>query len=348
MKYYISEGNIEDNYNALSKARQDTIEICNKCLFSSIKVNTLWADKSNKNKKIYRAKIYLKNYFIFRKLLNKLNSGDEVIIQYPLEYSVLLFDKIIKDINKKGVKTTVIIHDIDSLRFPNIPRLKIEDKTVLKSFNKVISHNFKMSDYLMSLGVQKKNIVELELFDYLNNSNHEKSLKNCKNNIIIAGNLTPEKARYITKLHKLINLRFLLYGLGYEKNEIDKNIEYMGAFKPNEIVNKLQGGFGLVWDGTDIDTCNGIYGNYLKYNNPHKLSLYLASNIPVIVWKQSATAEFVLSNNIGIVVDSLFEIEDKINKLSDKDYEIMLNNTKKISQKIKNGEYLKKALNKEI
>ncbi|NRO11242.1 Beta-1,6-galactofuranosyltransferase WbbI [Lactobacillus helveticus] len=46
-------------------------------------------------------------------------------------------------------------------------------------------------------------------------------------------------------------------------------------------------------------------GNYLRYNDPHKLSLYLASGIPVIIWKKAAEAKFVEENKVGITVDSL-------------------------------------------
>ena len=73
-------------------------------------------------------------------------------------------------------------------------------------------------------------------------------------------------------------------------------------------------------------TCSGNTGEYLKYNNPHKLSLYMASGLPVIVWKKSAIAEFVLSNNVGIAVDSIFEIKDNINKITDEQYADMRKN----------------------
>lgn len=59
-----------------------------------------------------------------------------------------------------------------------------------------------------------------------------------------------------------------------------------GSFKPEESPEHLQG----VWDGDSVDTCAGNTGAYLRYNNPHKTSLYLACGMPVIVWKEAAIA----------------------------------------------------------
>ena len=106
----------------------------------------------------------------------------------------------------------------------------------------------------------------------------------------------------------------------------------------------MQGGFGLVWDGDSSDTCSGMYGEYLKINNPHKASLYLASNFPIIVWRQSALADFVIRNNCGIIIDSLYEIAGILESMNEEKYQQLLDNCKKIGEKIRQGNYLKKAL----
>ena len=108
----------------------------------------------------------------------------------------------------------------------------------------------------------------------------------------------------------------------------------------------MQGGFGLVWDGDSSDTCSGMYGEYLKINNPHKASLYLASNFPIIVWRQSALADFVRNNNCGILVNSLFEILESLESMSEDEYQELVKNSKRIGEKIRQGYYLKAALEK--
>ena len=55
----------------------------------------------------------------------------------------------------------------------------------------------------------------------------------------------------------------------------------------------MEGNWGLVWDGNSIDTCSGNFGEYLRLNAPFKFSLYLAAKRPVVVWRESAMAEYV-------------------------------------------------------
>ena len=90
----------------------------------------------------------------------------------------------------------------------------------------------------------------------------------------------------------------------------------------------------------------GTGGLYLKYNNPHKTSLYLSSGLPVIIWSDAALAKFVKINNVGITVDSLSDVSEKIKQITQVDYDIMAHNAKRISQKLTNGYFLKRSLEK--
>ena len=87
------------------------------------------------------------------------------------------------------------------------------------------------------------------------------------------------------------------------------NINYHGSFGVDEIPSKLTRGFGLVWDGDSLDGCRGQSGQYLRYNNPHKLSLYLSSGLPVVIWTGAAEAGFVREHGVGLCVDSLNDLE---------------------------------------
>ena len=56
----------------------------------------------------------------------------------------------------------------------------------------------------------------------------------------------------------------------------DQNVVYKGVYPPDQLPDKIQGGWGLIWDGSSLKGCQGNYGEYLKYNNPHKTSFYIA------------------------------------------------------------------------
>ena len=165
----------------------------------------------------------------------------------------------------------------------------------------------------------------------------------------MAGNLDTKKCAYIKELSELKGVEVQLYGPNFDPamKEV-AHIHYGGSFSPDEIPSKLTSGFGLVWDGTSIDGCQGDAGQYLRYNNPHKLSLYLSSGLPVVIWSGAAEAEFVKKYNVGITVDSLMKLPDQMSQLTEGDYNIMRENTKTLAQKLKRGYYAERALKKAL
>ena len=94
-------------------------------------------------------------------------------------------------------------------------------------------------------------------------------------------------------------LNFNLYGVGYDDSKKIILIILVHILQIIFLLN-LFGSFGLVWDGMSSETCKGSFGEYLRINNPHKTSLYLASGIPVIIWSKAALAEFIEKNKCGI------------------------------------------------
>ena len=82
----------------------------------------------------------------------------------------------------------------------------------------------------------------------------------------------------------------------------------------------------------------------LRINTQHKLSLYIISGMPVIVWEEAATAAFVTEYNMGLLSKSLYEIDDKIKGISFVDYDTMRKNMSSLADKISRGFYLSNAL----
>ncbi len=347
MKYFVCEGTPEGAYNASTKARKDAEYILKNLNFKEFYIETKYGVQQNKLLKFKQLIDYRKNCEIWMKTITNLKKDDILLIQYPLINTMLGFEKVMEKLKEKGVITIILIHDLDSLRFIGMPRVVKEDRNVINKATYIIAHNKKMKEKLIEMcKIDKDRIIELEIFDYiLDNEIIPKERKKDKP-IVIAGNLSKEKAEYLKYLKNVNNVTFNLYGKGYQKDEDEKNINYIGAFLPEELINNLDGSFGLVWDGNSIDTCSGPYGEYLKYNNPHKTSLYLTAMLPVIVWKNSAMAEFVENNKVGITIERLEDISFEIQKITDEEYSKMIENTKAISEKLKRGEYLRKSIYK--
>ena len=279
-----------------------------------------------------------------------LNRGDVIILQFPLLWKSLKKQIRMKFLKRKNFKAYLLIHDIESLRNKKIKTFLdfkhsiiyyLQNKTVLERVDGIIAHNDKMKAELVKMGINKEKIISLEIFDYLI-PNIIKDKNYDKDKILLAGNFDIRKTKYARILPEKPD--FEIYGINFENNNLPNNVHYKGAFTPDELPNHLQGGFGLVWDGDSAHTCSGMYGEYLKINNPHKASLYLASNFPIIVWSQSALADFVKRNDCGIIIDSLFEIAGALENMDEERYQQFLENSRKIGEKIRQGHYLKTAL----
>ena len=112
----------------------------------------------------------------------------------------------------------------------------------------------------------------------------------------------------------------------------------------DEIPSKLTRGFGLVWDGDSLDGCRGQSGQYLRYNNPHKLSLYLSSGLPVVIWTGAAEAGFVREHGVGLCVDSLNDLEEIFRNMTKEEYDALCDNVQRLSGKLRKGEYAEAAI----
>ena len=281
-----------------------------------------------------------------------LTENDVLVLQFPLLWHSLKALILTKLLKKRQFKAYLLIHDIESLRNKSLKSVKdfkysilhfLQNKTVLERVDGIIAHNDMMKEVLVRLGIPEKKIISLEIFDYLIPQYEVKKTYE-KDTILLAGNFDIKKTKYARQLPD--NPKFSIYGINFEEKNLPQNVHYNGAFTPEELPYYLQGGFGLVWDGDSPYTCSGMFGEYLKMNNPHKASLYLASGFPIIVWRQSALADFVRKNNCGILVNSLFEIAERLDSISNDEYEELIRNSKKIGDNIRNGHYLKTALEK--
>lgn len=352
MNFFIREVEFEagERYlkTAWSKARSDIDAVFESMGMNAIRIITHEKDRKYATgiKKMYW---HEKSRQAWKKALSSLSAGDCLFVQFPiLDHSLFLFREF-RRIQKIGVKIILIVHDLEILRFSLLNnssklsnfRLKLEEVAIIRQANFVILHNKKMIRFATQLKLDEKKTIDLEIFDYLYSGDILIRRKEQEKIVIIAGNLSEEKAGYVYKLPG--NVRFNLYGINYNDRNQD-NIDYKGSFLPDILPGKLEGGFGLVWDGSDANTCSGIYGQYLKINNPHKTSLYLASNIPVIVWSQAAIADFVVDNGVGIAIDSLDELDKVINGISEKDYNELVQRTRLVGEKMRTGYYTQKAI----
>lgn len=273
----------------------------------------------------------------WKNALKNVNSEDVVVYQYPA-YSRILGDFFIKSINrKKNVNKIIVIHDLNSIReYQKKPKDISRELNFFGKFDTIVCHNEIMAKWLVGNGCTVR-IVVLEIFDYLEKEPIHES-EDYKS-IIFAGNL--EKSNFLQSIKS--NIKFNLYGINPQEF-YPTNFNYLGAFKSEELGKRLEGGFGLVWDGDSVESCTGTYGEYMKFNNPHKTSLYLAMGYPVIIWKEAALARFIEKNNLGYTIESLSEIDEIIERISKEEYNAIRINVINMAKKLREGFFIKTAI----
>lgn len=264
---------------------------------------------------------------------------DSLIFQYPI-YSLTLTKQVIRAIRKyTRAKLYFVIHDVESLR--EYPEKLSTEREIFNQTDGMIVHNQKMKDWLIAQNITVP-MVNLEIFDYDNPQiMHEN--QSLHKTICFAGNLA--KAGFIQKV-SWKETKLFAFGPNFNDTVNPESVVYQGQFRPDELTDHLQQSFGLVWDGQSLDKCDGVFGEYMKYNNPHKASLYLSAGIPILTWNQAAIADFVLQNNVGIAVSSLEELDDVLSHISENEYDQMKKNAIEVGFKMRRGFYILNAVNK--
>lgn len=272
-------------------------------------------------------------------LENLKGQDSTVVFQYPI-YSKLLMQRILRAAKENVRRFYVIVHDLESLRiFKKRPGFQQFEVNFFNQTSGLIVHNDHMKQALREMGV-KVPMVSLEIFDYYDDASLM-TTRLFNRQVAFAGNLA--KANFLERW----NLKQSIHLYGPHKHlHYPENVKYCGLYSPEELPNHLQESFGLIWDGNRLDECNGMYGDYLKYNNPHKTSLYLSSGMPVIVWNQSAMADFVKQQHVGIAIADLHDLDQLLPTMSAADYAEMQHNAVKLAKKLRTGWYIKRGIEK--
>jgi glycosyltransferase involved in cell wall biosynthesis len=328
-KYYIAE--LYDTKTYTANVRLDDEKILSAMGYKALRF------RHYKNNSLLTRFSRLLNSFYFL-----IRCPRQSIVAFHFPFNARMYAFLLKLFKKKGIKTIAIIIDIDGWRDGDDILFK-KEISQLSRFDFLIVHNESMEQELRkSLSASK--MYSIEIFDYPLSLPIRKNT--IENNICIAANFN--KGAFVYQLGKISNINFILYGEGFNplKTAEADNISYKGLFNPADLKEPFGGSFGLIWDGDSIETCSGNTGRYLQFNNPYKLSFYIAAGLPVITWEKSAIAGFIKNNHIGFTVNSLFDLEEKLNSVSKDDYTKLKQNCDALASKVCSGYFLKRVIKK--
>ena len=76
------------------------------------------------------------------------------------------------------------------------------------------------------------------------------------------------------------------------------------------------------------------------------MSLYLVAGLPLIVWNKMGAAQYIKTHNLGIEINSLDEISDKIAHISEDTLSNIHASVYDIGRKVSTGYFYRKAIEK--
>ncbi len=340
--------------NSLSKGRDDYFEVLRRMGFKRIAIPPFRPRRflSLRERVLFEFRLT----DAWRKSLKVLKAGDTLIIHSPNSEKFIAFASMIRRLHKKGCRIVTITFELETFfmmdyrRFARIKRnaSKRTEAILFDVSDAVVVHNDVMKNRLMQAGFDGNKMFSVGVMDYLREEplHFAPADRIAKDKpVIYAGHLTAEKSTFEYDLPE--GFRCNLYGQDYT-GPVNDYVCYKGAYDPIELMDIMEGSFGLVWEGNSSDGCYGAYGDYLTFNNPHKIALYLASGIPVIVWKGAAMADFVRKEKCGLIVDNLREVPELIEGLTDDEYETMKERACIVGNEMRKGVHIRNAVEKAL
>lgn len=332
-KYIICEAQHLSGYDAGNKAPSDVCSILESDGYQMVHINYL------AHPRWYRPMLIPFYAVVLARYLKKC---DIALFQHPGE----TFHNALAVINSLAItmtrncraKKVVLVHDINTLRFGRDG--VVREIKALKKFDNIIVHSYEMQRYIEKY-IEEDKIKVLGFFDYLVSKPFTGN-RSFSRNVVFAGNLS--KSMFLSSLNKSVgNVNFLLYGSRPDPDYCKDNLCYKGRFSSDDL-SSIEGSWGLVWDGDSIENCSGCLGDYLRYNSPHKASLYVCASLPLIVPSSSAVASLVRQYGIGITVSSLYEINRALDGITGSAYQEMQDNIKELSTDLMTGNSLLNVL----
>lgn len=340
-KWIIVDHRIDDN-SAWSKAPLDIERVLLKESFLPINMHFV----PSRNIILYCISTLA---FVLRMLRSGIlmKRGDVVVLQNPVATWGRISQKLLVTLVRlKKLKLIVIVHELIGERPGWVSEgPKAQQDELFALAHKIVVHTENMKRRLQAKDILGSKMSVLGIFDYLTEEGASTTEVLSKPMLNVAGNLSPLATGYLKEIKTVKSVSWNLYGSNYEPSIIGgENVRYSGVAGPDELPSKLTEGFGLVWYGDSLNSCEWPLKDYLTIIMPHKLSLYLASGMPVVVHKDFACADFVAEHHVGLVVSSVYEAIDKIKSMNEDDFAKYAENAASVGYRLRDGYYIKRAI----
>jgi hypothetical protein len=236
--------------------------------------------------------------------------------------------------------SVLLVHDLESLRRVDYAR---RENQVLQSYDVIVVHTPAMADYVAGAAPRARTVV-LGCFDYLVDPPPALAPATRRPEAVyVIGSLGPDKAAYLYGVGALA-LPVRAYGRGCVVERLPASVSWVGVLDMSQPQLPARDGFGLVWDGDSPDRLTGVMGEYLRYNSPHKFSMYLALGLPVLVGEGSALAGLVEREGIGLVARSVADAVEQAAACPPETWARLVSAVERVRQGVVTGDRTRAAL----
>lgn len=270
----------------------------------------------------------------------RLHRSDVLALQYPLKKYYVF---VCRCAHMRGAKVVTLVHDLGSFRRKKLTAEK--EMRRLAHSDYIIIHNENMKRWINEHG-RTEGVGIHWMFDYLEEASAPvRKAPAGRISVLYAGSLPRKKNAFLyTLAENEHNYDLELCGRGLNAAEIKAScVHYHGFVSDVKLIENDKFNYGLVWDGASLDECEGPYGEYLRFNNPLKASMYVRCHLPLIVWEKAAIAPLVRKKGIGICVPTLRNLDQLLQSIPAQQYDEMERNVIAWSKELKNGACTRKA-----
>lgn len=246
----------------------------------------------------------LSGYLTLLATLVRARRDDVLLVQYPVGrgYQGLL------RVLARRTTSICLVHDLESVR---VPEQRHDDVECLAPFDVVIAQTPAMQR-LLEGWLPTATVTSLDVFDYLLDAGAgEPQYADRPDRLYVVGNLGKTKVDYLYALEP-VAVPVAAYGPNVVLEDLPSTVTWNGVLSMTTPDLGPLRGFGLIWDGESTSDLTGQFGEYLRYNSPHKVSFYLAQGLPVVVSEASAMADWVRRSGVGFTVRTIAEAAERV------------------------------------
>ena len=272
-------------------------------------------------------------------ILASVSMGDVVIFQTPTWNGIEFEREFLAKLKALHVKIVIFVHDVIPLMFKQNAFLLDDYISLYNMADSIILPSAAMRKRLVQNGLTVNNVLFQEMWDHP----HDLHLYNptFKKSIYFSGNLSrfPELQTWSGTVP-------LTIFSNEDQFPTSEQVHIAGWKTDEEMLLELsKGGFGLVWSTHQNEDQNL---DYYSMNLSYKLSTYLAAGIPVIIPSTLSNSAFIVEQGLGLVADSLEEVNALVEHLSEETYIEMCRRVQYFSFLLSQGFFAKQFLLKAV